>query len=124
MLYEVITISILNKREMKPVLEIENLGKSFGTKVIFDRISFAVGQNEVLSVIGQSGTGKSVLLKNIMGIIKPDSGSIFVNGKNLYTNSGEIDREILSKMGVITSYSIHYTKLYDIPLYAGPNTAV
>ncbi len=86
---------------MKPVLEIENLGKSFGTKVIFDRISFAVGQNEVLSVIGQSGTGKSVLLKNIMGIIKPDSGSIFVNGKNLYTNSGEIDREILSKMGIL-----------------------
>jgi len=86
---------------MKSFLEINNLKKKFGEREIFSGISFTVEKNEVLSIIGQSGTGKSVLLKSIIGIIKPDEGNVFIDGKELYDDLGRIDTEQLEKMGIL-----------------------
>lgn len=64
-----------------PKIRIRNLKKAFGKKVVLDGIDLDVGVGESLVVIGGSGTGKSVLIKSVLGIIQPDSGSIEVDGE-------------------------------------------
>ena len=62
------------------MIEIHNLYKAFGAQMILNNLSLTVRRGETKAVIGRSGVGKSVLLKNIVGLIKPDSGSIKING--------------------------------------------
>lgn len=65
---------------MQPILKIEHLKKSFGTKQVLRDINIEIMPGEVTCIIGQSGHGKSVILKNIMGLMKPDGGRIIFNG--------------------------------------------
>jgi phospholipid/cholesterol/gamma-HCH transport system ATP-binding protein len=62
------------------MIEIHNLYKSFGSQMILNNLSLTVRRGETKAVIGRSGVGKSVLLKNIVGLVRPDSGSIKING--------------------------------------------
>ena len=62
------------------MIEIHNLYKSFGSQMILNNLSINVRRGETKAVIGRSGVGKSVLLKSIVGLVKPDSGSIKING--------------------------------------------
>lgn len=62
------------------MIEIENLAKSFGSKQVLRGVSLRIERGESLVVIGGSGTGKSVLLKCILGLVTPDAGLIRVNG--------------------------------------------
>jgi phospholipid/cholesterol/gamma-HCH transport system ATP-binding protein len=62
------------------MIEISNLYKSFGSQIILNNLNLKVKKGETKAIIGRSGVGKSVLLKNIVGLIKPDSGSIRING--------------------------------------------
>ena len=62
------------------MIEIRNLYKSFGGKQILNGMNLTVRRGETKVIIGRSGVGKSVLLKNIVGLIRPDAGSIKVNG--------------------------------------------
>ena len=62
------------------MIEITDLCKAFGSNVILDNLNLTIKTGETRVIIGRSGTGKSVLLKNIIGLIKPDFGSIKVNG--------------------------------------------
>jgi len=66
-------------------IRFENVKKSFGPKLILDQISFDVLPGEILFILGRSGVGKSVTLKQIVGLIKPDSGKIFVDGQEITT---------------------------------------
>src|SRR3954462_11923786 len=61
-------------------IRIHDLHKSFGSKVVLDGVSIDVAPAESLVVIGGSGTGKSVLLKHIVGLLRPDSGTVEVDG--------------------------------------------
>src|SRR5437867_9291047 len=70
-----------------PRLKAEDLKKSFGGKVVLDGISFSVAQGESLVIVGPSGTGKSVLLKHLIGLIRPDSGKVFVAGEDFWALS-------------------------------------
>jgi phospholipid/cholesterol/gamma-HCH transport system ATP-binding protein len=65
------------------VIRVENLHKSFDGLKVLQGISFEIGKGELLALIGMSGYGKSVLLKHIAGLIKPDQGRVFVDGKDL-----------------------------------------
>ena len=65
------------------MIEIANLSKSFGDLHVLRDVSMHVNEGENLVVFGKSGTGKSVLLKCIVGLLKPDNGNIFVNGENV-----------------------------------------
>ncbi len=67
----------------RPKIEIKDLSKSFDDLTILNKISLDVFEGENFIVFGQSGTGKSVLLKCIVGLLQPDSGSIFVDGKSV-----------------------------------------
>lgn len=81
------------------MIELSNVHKSFGSKQILRGIDLKVERGESLVIIGGSGTGKSVTLKCILGLVAPDQGSIFVNGEDI-TRTG--DREaFLSKFGML-----------------------
>lgn len=70
------------------VIEIKNFRKTFGKKVVHENVSFYVKKGECLGLVGGSGAGKSVILRSIIGLEKPDSGDILINDKEL-TNLSE-----------------------------------
>ncbi|WP_457568479.1 ABC transporter ATP-binding protein [Desulfurobacterium sp.] len=74
---------------MSVAIKVENLRKSFGDKVIHDGVSFEVYEGEIFVIMGPSGTGKSVLLKQISGLIQPDAGKVIVYGKDVFSLSEE-----------------------------------
>ncbi len=84
----------------QPKLRVEDLHKSFGGKVVLDGISFSVAPGESLVVVGPSGTGKSVLLKHLIGLLKPDSGKVFVTGKDLWALSHVERNGVRKKFGM------------------------
>lgn len=65
------------------VIEVKDFRKSFGTKVVHDGVSFYVRKGECLGLVGGSGTGKSVLLRSLIGLEIPNSGSIAINGEEI-----------------------------------------
>jgi phospholipid/cholesterol/gamma-HCH transport system ATP-binding protein len=68
---------------MNIIVDIKNISKAFNSHVVLDNVSLNVEENENLVVFGQSGTGKSVLLKCMVRLLEPDSGEIFIEGKNV-----------------------------------------
>ncbi len=64
-----------------PLIEFRNVTKRFNEKTVLDNINLSIYENQVTTIIGKSGTGKSVLLKHIIGLLKPDEGSILFQGK-------------------------------------------
>ena len=61
---------------MESVIEFRNVAKRFGDAVVLDGLSFCVRKGEILSIVGPSGTGKSVTLKHAVGLVEPDSGEV------------------------------------------------
>jgi phospholipid/cholesterol/gamma-HCH transport system ATP-binding protein len=72
-----------NMAESSPVIEIRDLVKSFNSSRVLDGVNLEVSKGETLVIIGRSGCGKSVLLKHIIGLLQPDSGTIAVEGRLL-----------------------------------------
>jgi phospholipid/cholesterol/gamma-HCH transport system ATP-binding protein len=84
-----------------PKIEISGLCKSFGSKKVLDGVDLVVGQGESLVVIGGSGTGKSVLLKCVLGLMQPDEGSIKIDGQEVTNLSRKERHEIMRKFGML-----------------------
>lgn len=82
-------------------IEIENLHKSFGEKSVLRGVNLSIEKGEIFCIIGKSGTGKSVILKHLVGIIEPDEGTIAVDDIIMTGNKKEIKREIISKYGIL-----------------------
>lgn len=82
-------------------IEIRNLHKAFGKKVVLDGIDVDVKKGESLVVIGGSGTGKSVLIKCIQGILTPDSGSIKIDGQDVTQLPRKEAEQSYAKMGML-----------------------
>ncbi|WP_022847671.1 MULTISPECIES: ABC transporter ATP-binding protein [unclassified Desulfurobacterium] len=74
---------------MKIAIKVENLKKSFGNKIVHNGVSFNVYEGEIFVIMGPSGTGKSVLLKQISGLVTPDEGKVIVYGKDVFSLSEE-----------------------------------
>lgn len=83
------------------MIEYKNIIKSFGSRRVLNGISFSVKEGEILFILGTSGTGKSVLLKNTVGLLKPDSGSILFDGDDITPYSEEELLEVRKKCGMI-----------------------
>jgi len=64
-----------------PIIEFKNVTKRFGARTILDRVNLQIPEGEVTTIIGKSGEGKSVLLKHIIGLLRPDAGSVLFRGK-------------------------------------------
>ena len=75
------------------MIEISKVRKSFGDQVVLQSISFSVGAGESVAIIGRSGTGKSVLIKHLVGLLSPDEGAVRVEGQDLV---GMSERQMLS----------------------------
>jgi len=66
-----------------PLIEFKDVTKRFGARTVLDRINLKIYEGQVTTIIGLSGSGKSVLLKHIIGLLKPDEGTMFFQGKPL-----------------------------------------
>ncbi len=85
----------------QPKIQIRGLKKAFGDKVILDGVDLDIGKGESVLVIGGSGSGKSVLLKCILGLLHPDSGSILVDGQEVVGLYGSALEEVRTKFGML-----------------------
>jgi len=86
---------------MTTKIEIRGLRKSFGKKIVLDGIDLDVAKGSSMVVIGGSGTGKSVLIKCILGILTPDSGSIKIDGTEVTKMSRKARQDIMRKFGML-----------------------
>lgn len=82
-------------------IEIKNLHKAFGKKVVLAGVDLDIHKGESLVVIGGSGTGKSVLIKCIQGLLQPDEGSILVDGEEVVGIDEKQKEQLHSKMGML-----------------------
>lgn len=82
-------------------IRVRNLHKSFGSKVVLNGLDLDIARGESVVVIGGSGTGKSVLLKCILGLIRPDSGSIQIDGQEVTELGGSERDELMLKFGML-----------------------
>lgn len=83
------------------MIEIKDVAKAFNGKEVLKGISATFQKGQVSVIIGGSGTGKSVLLKCIIGLIKPDNGNILYNDRDFYNNDTEVKKSIRREMGVL-----------------------
>lgn len=86
---------------MTPKIQLQGVSKAFGSKVVLDGIDLTIAPGESLVVIGGSGTGKSVLIKCILGILTPDQGSIKIDGQEVTRFSRRERQEIMRKFGML-----------------------
>ncbi|MGE4314057.1 MAG: ABC transporter ATP-binding protein [Pseudobdellovibrionaceae bacterium] len=84
-----------------PAIEMRGVTKAFGSKEVLRGVDLTVEKGESLVVIGGSGTGKSVTLKCVLGILKPDAGQIFVDGKDVSAMSTDEHDEMMRKFGML-----------------------
>src|SRR6202167_3894916 len=94
-----------------PVVAVENVHKSFGGHKVLNGISLRVKQGETLAVLGRSGTGKSVLLRLIIGLERPDSGSVRIHGQDIAGLALDKMGEIRKKMGFLFQHAALYDSL-------------
>jgi phospholipid/cholesterol/gamma-HCH transport system ATP-binding protein len=83
------------------MIEIKNIQKAFNGKEVLKGITSKFEKGETNLIIGGSGTGKSVLLKCMIGLVKPDSGNVLYNGRDFYNSDKEVQQSIRREMGVL-----------------------
>jgi phospholipid/cholesterol/gamma-HCH transport system ATP-binding protein len=87
--------------KVSPYIAFEHVSKSFGSLTVLDDVSFYVLPGETLCILGRSGVGKSVSLQQIMGFLKPDSGSILVAGENICAYNEEQMQVVRKKVTMV-----------------------
>ena len=100
-----------NKKTKKIIIEVNNLTKSFDNNIILKNIDFSLLEGESLAIIGASGSGKSVLLKNIIGLLQPDKGSIKINSKEIINLSRSEKEDILLNLGITFQHGALFDSL-------------
>jgi len=95
----------------RPAIRIQRLRKTFGEQIVLNGIDLKVARGETLAVLGRSGTGKSVLLKLIIGLQKPDAGSIQVQGEEITNLSLDRLNEIRKRVGFLFQSAALYDSL-------------
>lgn len=93
----------------QPLIEIKDAIKSFGGTRVLAGVNLSIYRGQILSIIGESGTGKSVLLKHIIGLLQPDSGQVLFNGKPLAAMKKDERKALKRKF----SYVFQDTALFD-----------
>ena len=86
------------------MIEVKNLYKSYGGKGVLSDISLSVSHGQSLAVVGKSGAGKSVLLRCLIGLVKPDNGTIYVDNKLINTMNFSQLQKIRSSIGMVFQF--------------------
>jgi phospholipid/cholesterol/gamma-HCH transport system ATP-binding protein len=84
----------------EPIIRVENLTAAYGETVIIDNISFDIRKGEIFVILGGSGCGKSTLLKQMIGLYRPASGKVLINGQDIVSAEGDERLSILRRIGV------------------------
>jgi phospholipid/cholesterol/gamma-HCH transport system ATP-binding protein len=107
------------------MIEIKNLKKSFGDKQVLRGINLTVNKGETMVIIGRSGCGKSVLLKHIVGLLKPDEGELYVEGQDVVKMKRKELYELRKKFGFLFQGSALFDSMTvgeNVGLYLTENT--
>lgn len=96
---------------IEPILEMKNVVKSYGDKAVLDGVSFRVFKGETKIIIGASGSGKSTILKLIMGLGKPDEGTILVDGEDITGFKEDRMVAVRKKIGMVFQESALFDSL-------------
>lgn len=84
-----------------PAVRLEHVTKSFGPRKVLDDVSFDVAEGSGFIILGRSGTGKSVTLRHMIGLVQPDSGKVFVRGEEISSLRGQELAAARTKMGFL-----------------------
>ncbi len=91
------------------MIELKGVHKKFGRHVVLDGVDFSVADGETVALLGPSGSGKSVLLKHIIGLLHPDSGEVYVDGESV----PHLRRQALSALRTRIGYAFQTGALFD-----------
>src|ERR1700685_981107 len=94
-----------------PAMAVKDLHKSFGEQKVLNGVTLSLGRGETLAVLGRSGSGKSVLLKLIIGLEKPDSGSVRIHNDDIAGLARDQIGEIRKKIGFLFQHAALYDSL-------------
>ena len=92
-------------------VELRGVKKRFGSKIVLDGLDLTIEKGQSLVVIGGSGTGKSVMIKCVLGILRPDAGKIYVDGQEVTHLSGRARDQMLRKFGMLFQGSALFDSL-------------
>jgi len=101
-----------------PIIQVSRLNVSFGTQEVLRDINLQILRGQTLAIIGESGCGKTVLLKSIIGLIQPSRGTVFFDGHDL----SQLDEKQLSKLRVRCGFLFQNAALFD-SMTVGQNVA-
>lgn len=85
----------------KEIIRVENLTGGYGEEIILDRVSFNVYEGEIFVILGGSGCGKSTLMKHLIGLLKPVSGKVIIDGDDISDPDDATYQRVLRKIGVL-----------------------
>ncbi len=83
------------------MIEVKDLHKSLGDEEVLQGINLSIDRGEMFALLGGSGAGKSVLIKNIVGLMKPDRGEVLINNQNIHELRGEALSKLRSSIGML-----------------------
>lgn len=92
-----------------PLIQLINVNKTFDKKIVLNNVNLSIFKGEITTIIGKSGEGKSVLLKHIIGLLKPDTGAILFTGKALSAHSASEQLNLKRQF----SYMFQDSALFD-----------
>ena len=101
-----------------PEIRLDHVSKAFGSLRVLDDVSLEIPKGRALIILGRSGTGKSVTLKSIIGLLRPDSGRVFVGDQEINTLSGSALAEVRKRIGFL----FQHAALFD-SITVGDNVA-
>ncbi len=104
--------------DTQPSVSLRHVSKSFANRCVLDDVSFEISSGEAFCLVGRSGVGKSVTLKLLIGLLKPDAGEVFINGNNI----GELDRAKLAEVRKKVGFLFQDGALFD-SISVGENVA-
>ena len=93
------------------MIEVKNLYKSFDEKGVLSDINFSLQRGQAVTIVGKSGAGKSVLLKCLIGLLKPDEGTIYVDNKLINSMSFSQLQEIRATIGMVFQFGALFDSL-------------
>ncbi|WP_445456168.1 ABC transporter ATP-binding protein [Flavobacterium sp. HNIBRBA15423] len=105
------TLNTIQTNESKPILKVQNLNKSFGGNQVLNNFNLELFEGENLVIMGKSGSGKSVMVKCLIGLIQPDSGSITIMGEDITQLSQTKLDELRTEIGFLFQGSALYDSM-------------
>ena len=99
------------RNNKKIIIKVNDLSKRFNSNIVLKNINFQLLEGESLAIIGASGSGKSVLLKNIIGILQPDKGSIVINDTEMVNLPRNLKEKLLLDLGITFQHGALFDSL-------------